>query len=228
LEISWRGDPITGSGTISMKLNRLYLPEAFLREVFPDETDFLKRMGYSDLAVDLGYDATLSNDGIDVDLDGNFYLSVRDMGSIQFFLNISNLPVALLETLLNMKNNAPAPEEFFRQAGGTVFHYGAIRFRDMSLTNRILIEVAKLQKMQKKDLIKNLNALAIIMMRELRAPEFSKKASSAIDAYLAKPKSIMLAAKPTSRLTINRLMSLDPKNPANLIGTIGLGLTTSD
>jgi hypothetical protein len=227
MDMTWDGDPVTGAGKSVLKISNVVVPESTLALI--DPTGTLKQLGYSNLAFDLGGEGTMSNDGTNFGMDFDFYYAGKDMGTMRFGTAVSGVPLAAIAELQKTEPgkepdmNALMPQLTGVQIGRIVF-----RFEDASITKKILPMIAQMQGMDEATFIANAGAMAQIGLAELRSPDFTQKAVTAISTFLNDPQSITIAAKPAAPVTVMQLMALDPSNPAAAIEQLGISVTAND
>jgi hypothetical protein len=224
-EITWRGDPITGSGSMNAKISDIVFSESVLSLM--DTEGYLKKLGYNNLTLNVGWGGNLSNDGLHLDISGYAFCELVDIGTFTQRLNLMDIPIALVSTMQTMKPNDPT-DKLMLQAGNLKFAGASLRFEDASITKKILPMLAKELKVDTKTLIKNAPFALEYGLKDLKSPKFAKGVATAIGAYLASPKSITISSKPVSALSLGQLTALDFKDHPQVIGKLGLSVAAND
>lgn len=108
------------------------------------------------------------------------------------------------------------------------FNGASVRFTDDSLTNKILEYVAKQQGMSPKDVANQAKAIVPFGMAQLNNPELTAQVTAAVSTYLDNPKSIEIAARPSSPVPFALIMAGAMSNPADLTKTLGVSVRANE
>ena len=225
LTTTWDGDPVTGSGKSNMKLSNIFIPETLM--AMADQSGMIKGLGYSTLSIDIGADIDLTNDGKNLAMNFGTYYAVKDVGTLHVGADVADISMALVAAAQTMKPGADA-SALLPQAQSMSFGNFKIRFEDSSITNKVLPLIAQMQGTDAQTLKGSASAFAQIGLAQLKSPNFTQQVVTAINAYLADPKSVTVTMKPAKRITIGELMTLNPQDPAAIIALLGVGISAND
>ena len=187
----------------------------------------MKNLGYTTLTMEVGGGGDMTNDGKNFGFNGSVYYTVNDIGTMRVTMDVSDVSMAFLEAVQNMKPEQD-PSALAPQAQGISFGSMSFRFEDLSITNKVLPLIAQMNGMDVNTAKGSAGAIAQLGMASLNSPEFTKQVVDAINAYLADPRSITVSAKPGQRVTVGQLMTVNPQDPASIIKLLGAGVSAND
>lgn len=98
----------------------------------------------------------------------------------------------------------------------------SIRFDDASLTAKVLDYIAAQQGMKAADIANQAKAIVPFGMAQLNDPELTRQVTEAVNAYLDKPGSIEIAARPASPVPFALIMAGAMTSPKDLTKTLGV------
>lgn len=225
-EMTWDGDPATGSGKTSAKVVNIVIPEAAIAML--DTSGQLKALGYNGLALDLGGDVnmTFATDKLSFDFD--VFATSRGMGTFRIGGAAADIPEAVLAELQKEGNQQPDFAKIMPQLMGIQLSRASVRFEDASITAKLIPLAAQMQGMDAQTLVANTGAMVQLGLAELKNPAFTQKAVEAVSAFLKDPKSITISAKPATSVSVQQMMAIDPANPGAAIDTLGVTITAND
>ena len=216
-EATWDGDPRTGSGRSLVKLSNLAAPPELLAKAPPDSP--LKRLGYDSIAFDISANCDLMMDAVVIDIAMDLAITGHD---------IDTLSIAALAELEGADNAGEEPDfsAMMPQLQKAAFVGAQLCFEDGSITKKLL--AAAEQGLKEEQLIAMAGPMVQMGLMELKAPDFSRQAAAAVDAFLKKPKSITLALKPASPVTWPDLMAMNPDAPGDFYKRFGAAVLAND
>lgn len=226
-EMTWDGDPATGSGKTDFKISNIAIPEAAVASLDPSGT--LKQLGYSSLSFDVGGNGNIDIGSDKMGFNFDVFYAGKDMGTFKVGAGVAEIPAALLTELQKLEGQAqPDPNTFLPLVQGIQLSRVAIRFEDQSITKKVIPLLAKMQGMDEATMLANAGAMVQLGLAELKNPAFTQKAVEAINAYLKDPRSITILAKPAQPISVQKLMALDPNNPGAAIDQLGVAISAND
>lgn len=226
-EVTWDGDPVTGSGKTSFKVSNVVVPEAALASI--DPTGQMKALGYASLAFDIGGAGSLMLGDDELGFDGDIFYAGRDMGTLKLGAAAAKIPAAVLAELQKSEpGKEPNLTALMPQLTGIEIGRLVVRFEDASLVSKLLPVVARMQGMDVQTMIANAGAMMQLGLAQLKNPAFTEKAVAAVTAFLKDPKSITLSVQPAAPVAVQQLMALDPANPGAAVDRLGVTLTAND
>jgi hypothetical protein len=222
---TWDGDPATAAGKVDGKVTNITIPESVLATADPSGT--LKNLGYTALSFDIGGAGTLTNDGNQLGMDLDGYYAGKDIGTFKVGFAFAGVSMALIEELQKMEPNGD-PAKLLPLAQPVNFGRLVVRFEDAGITNKLIPLAAQMQGTDAKTLIANAGAMVQIGMSQLNVPALTEQVVKAISAYLADPKSLTIALKPSAPLTVGQIMTINPADPAAAVTMLGVSVTAND
>jgi hypothetical protein len=226
-EMTWDGDPATGSGKTDFKISNIAVPETAIAAM--DPTGMLKQLGYSSLAFDIGGNGNIDIGSDKMGFNFDVFYAGKDMGTLKVGAGVGEIPTALLGELQKLEGKVqPDPTVFMPLVQGIQVSQIKMRFEDQSITKKVIPLIAKMQGMDEATLLANTGAMLQLGLAELKNPAFTQKAVEAINAYLKDPRSITILAKPAQPVTVQQIMSLDPNNPGAAIDQLGVTISAND
>jgi hypothetical protein len=226
-EMTWDGDPATGSGKTHFKISNIMVPEAAVAALDPSGT--LKQLGYSSLSFDVGGDGTIDIGAEKMGFDFDVSYNGKDMGKVKVGAGVAEIPTALLAELQKLEGPAqPDPNTFMPLVQGIQVSRVTFRFEDQSITKKLIPLLAKMQGMDEATMVASAGAMVQLGLAELKNPTFTQKAVEAVNAFLKDPRSLTILAKPAQPITVHQLMALDPKNPGAAIDQLGVTISAND
>lgn len=226
-QMTWDGDPVTGSGKSSFKLSNIAIPETAIAAM--DPTGMLKQLGYSALSFDVGGDGDLNVGPEKLGFNVDIFYAGKDMATIKIGGAAAEIPVALIGELKSLENQGqPDPAKILPLVQGIQVSRVKVRFEDQSITKKVLPLIAKMQGMDEATLMANTGAMLQLGLAELKNPAFTQKAVEAVNAYLKDPRSLTILAQPAQPITVQQLMTLDPNNPGAAIDQLGVTISAND
>ncbi len=226
-QVTWDGDPVTGSGKTDFKITNIVIPETAIAVLDPSGT--LKQLGYSSLSFDVGGngDIDIGSDKLGFNVD--IFYAGKDMGTLKIGAGVGEIPMALVAELQKLETAAqPDPNALMPLVQGIQLSRVALRFEDQSITKKLLPMLAAMQGMDEATLVANAGAMLQLGLAELKNPAFTQKAVEAVNAYLKDPRSITILAKPAQPVSVMQLMALDPNNPGAALDQLGVTVSAND
>ncbi len=203
----------------------------------PKSRDMIDALGYRTISGSIGLAGSWQP------VDGRMKLSQYDItvdnaGTFGMTFDIGGYTVDFIKSLQEMnKRMAAQPEGADTSAQGMAmlglmqqltFNGASIRFRDDSLTNRLLEYFGKQQGMSAKDVANQAKAIVPFGLAQLNNPELTAQAAAAVNQYLDNPGSIEIAARPASPVPFAMIMADTMSNPLNLTRTLGVAVKAND
>ncbi|WP_162918305.1 hypothetical protein [Taklimakanibacter deserti] len=226
-EMTWDGDPATGSGKTDFKIVNITIPEAAIAAL--DPSGMLKQLGYSSLAFDIGGNGDIDIGADKMGFNFDMFYTGKDMGTLKIGAGMGEIPAALLAELQKLEGQAqPDPNKFMPLVQGIQVSRVTFRFEDQSITKKMIPLLAKMQNMDEATMVANAGAMLQLGLAELKNPTFTQKAVEAVNAYLKDPRSLTILAKPAQPVTVQQLMALDPNNPGAAIDQLGVTISAND
>ncbi|MFZ5676633.1 MAG: hypothetical protein ACOZAM_27035 [Pseudomonadota bacterium] len=226
-EMTWDGDPVTGSGKSDFKISNIAIPEAAVAAL--DSSGTLKQLGYSTLSFDIGGAGTMDIGADKMGFDFDVSYAGKDMATIKIGAGAGEIPLALVGELQKLKGQAePDPNKFMPLVQGIQLSRVTIRFEDKSITKKVLPLLAAMQGMDEATMVANAGAMLQLGLAELKNPAFTQKAVEAVNAYLKDPRSLTILAKPAQPVTVQQIMALDPNNPGAALDQLGVTISAND
>ncbi|MGE3875388.1 MAG: hypothetical protein AB7F74_20735 [Parvibaculaceae bacterium] len=226
-EVTWDGDPVTGSGKTGFRIANISIPETAIAAL--DPSGMLKQLGYSSLTFDIGGDGNIDIGSDKMGFDFSVFYAGKDMGTLKVGAGVGDIPAALLAELQKLEGNAqPDPNTFMPLVQGIQVSRVAFRFEDQSITKKVIPLIARMQGMDEATMVANAGAMLQLGLAELKNPAFTQKAVEAVNAYLKDPQSLTILAKPAQPITVQQLMALDPNNPGAAIDQLGVTISAND
>jgi hypothetical protein len=226
-EMTWDGDPATGSGKTDFKISNITVPETAVAALDPSGT--LKQLGYSSFAFDIGGNGNIDIGTEKMGFDFDVAYTGKDMGKLKVGAGVGEIPAALLAELQKLDGPAqPDPNKLMPLVQGIQVSRIAFRFEDQSITRKVIPLLAKMQNMDEATMVANTGAMLQLGLAELKNPTFTQKAVEAVNAFLKDPRSLTILAKPPQPITVQQLLALDPNNPGAAIDQLGVTISAND
>ncbi|MGE0007652.1 MAG: hypothetical protein AB7S92_18975 [Parvibaculaceae bacterium] len=226
-EMTWDGDPVTGSGKTDFRIVNIAVPETALAALDPSGT--LKMLGYSSLSFDIGGSGTIDISTEKMGFDFDMFYAGKDMATIKIGAAAGEIPAALLGELQKLEGQTPPDANTLMPlVQGIEVSRVVLRFEDRSITKKLIPLLAKMQGMDEATMVANAGAMLQLGLAELKNPDFTQKAVEAVNAYLKDPRSITILAKPAQPVTVQQIMALDPANPGAAIDQLGVTISAND
>jgi hypothetical protein len=226
-EMTWDGDPATGSGKTDFKISNIMVPETAIAAL--DPSGALKQLGYSSLAFDIGGNGHIDIGAEKMGFDFDVSYTGKDIGKLKVGAGVGEIPTALLAELQKLDGPVqPDPNTFMPLVQGIQVSRVTFRFEDQSITRKVIPLLAKMQGMDVTTMVANTGAMLQLGLAELKNPTFTQKAVEAVNAFLKDPQSLTILAKPAQPITVQQLMSLDPANPGAAIDKLGVTISANN
>jgi len=142
-------------------------------------------------------------------------VSVRDMGRINLAAVISGVPRAMIEDPENAALYAPA----------LLLKETEVSFEDASVVNRVIDFVARQSGSDSDTVRAQYGIAALAPLTILQNPEFTKKAESAIQRFLAEPGSIALSLKPPQPVSLIGVGVMMQQSPGRIVDSLKLDIS---
>jgi hypothetical protein len=228
IDTAWTGDPNTGMGKFSLKVNNLAVPEATLAGF--DTAGMWKKMGYSGLNFDIATDGDLTPAGDNLAYSFNLSLGARDVGTLSLKAAVDNLPVSAYTRMLQdqMAGKGIDFAALSPQLQGVEIKDASLRFDDSSITKKMLPIVAAMQGMDEKVLLASIPPTVQLTLVQFQNEALTKQGVDAVSRFLADPKSIMISLKPAAPMKVSDFSTLDPAKPGDAITKLGVSVTANE
>lgn len=228
IDTTWTGDATTGMGKYAMKVSNLAVSGATL--AFFDAGNMWKQMGYDGLNFDISTDGDVTPSGDNLAYSFKLSLGARDVGTISLDAAVDNLPVAVYAQMLKdqMAGKGIDFAAMSPQLQGVKIKGASIRFDDASITKKILPLAAAMQGMDEQVLLASIPPTIQLTLVQLQNEALTKQAVDAVTKFLADPKSLMLAIKPTAPMKVSDFNALDPAKPGDAITRLGVTVTANE
>lgn len=202
----------------------------------PKSREVINALGYQTVSGSLGLAGSWQPSDGKMKLS-QYDITVDDAGTFGMTFDVSGYTVDFIKSMQEMqKKLATQPEGEDKSAQGMAmlglmqqltFNGASIRFKDDSLTNRVLEYFGKQQGMSAKDVANQAKAIVPFGLSQLNNPELTAQASAAVNQYLDDPKSITISAQPASPVPFAMIMADAMSNPFNLTKTLGVAVTAN-
>ena len=228
IDTTWTGDATTGMGKYAMKVTNLAVSGATL--AFFDTGNMWKQMGYDGLNFDISTDGDVTPSGDNLAYSFKLSLGARDVGTISLDAAVDNLPVSAYAQMLKdqMAGKGIDFAAMSPQLQGVEIKGASIRFDDASITKKILPLAAAMQGMDEQVLLASIPPTIQLTLVQLQNEALTKQAVDAVTKFLADPKSLMLAIKPTAPMKVSDFNALDPAKPGDAITRLGVTVTANE
>ena len=228
IDTTWNGDPATGMGKFSLKVNNLAVPEATLAAF--DTGNMWKQLGYSGLNFDIATDGDLAPTGDNLAYSFNLSLGARNVGSLSLNAAVDNLPIAAYAQMLKdqMAGKGIDFAAMSPQLQGVEIKGGSLRFEDASITNKMLPQIATMQGMDEKVLLASIPPTVQLTLVQFQNEALTKQAVDAVTKFLADPKSLMVSLKPAAPMKVSDISAMDPAKPGDAITKLGVTVTANE
>ena len=225
IDTTWNGDPATGAGKFSLKVNNLAVPQATV--ALFDTGSVWKQLGYDGLNFDIATDGDLTSNGDTLGYAFNLSLAGRNIGALSLSAAVDNLPVAAYAQMLKDQTGGRGIDfaTLSPQLQNVDIKGGSLRFDDASITKKILPLAAAMQGMDEKVLLASIPPTIQLTLVQLQNEALTKQAVDAVTAFLADPKSLMLSIKPAAPMKLLEFNALDPAKPGEAITKLGVSIT---
>ena len=227
IDTTWNGDPATGAGKFSLKVNNLAVPQATV--ALFDTGSVWKQLGYDGLNFDIATDGDLTSNGDTLGYAFNLSLAGRNIGALSLSAAVDNLPVAAYAQMLKDQTGGRGIDfaTLSPQLQNVDIKGGSLRFDDASITKKILPLAAAMQGMDEKVLLASIPPTIQLTLVQLQNEALTKQAVDAVTAFLADPKSLMLSIKPAAPMKLLEFNALDPAKPGEAITKRGVSITAN-
>ena len=227
IDTTWNGDPATGAGKFSLKVNNLAVPQATV--ALFDTGSVWKQLGYDGLNFDIATDGDLTSNGDTLGYAFNLSLAGRNIGALSLSAAVDNLPVAAYAQMLKDQTGGRGIDfaTLSPQLQNVDIKGGSLRFDDASITKKILPLAAAMQGMDEKVLLASIPPTIQLTLVQLQNEALTKQAVDAVTAFLADPKSLMLSIKPAAPMKLSEFNALDPAKPGEAITKLGVSITAN-
>ena len=223
IDTTWNGDPATGAGKFSLKVNNLAVPQATV--ALFDTGSVWKQLGYDGLNFDIATDGDLTSNGDTLGYAFNLSLAGRNIGALSLSAAVDNLPVAAYAQMLKDQTGGRGIDfaTLSPQLQNVDIKGGSLRFDDASITKKILPLAAAMQGMDEKVLLASIPPTIQLTLVQLQ----NEALTNAVTAFLADPKSLMLSIKPAAPMKLLEFNALDPAKPGEAITKLGVSITAN-
>ena len=227
IDTIWNGDPNTGAGKFSLKVNNLAVPQTTV--ALFDTGSVWKQLGYDGLNFDIATDGDLTSNGDTLGYAFNLSLAGRNIGALSLSAAVDNLPVAAYAQMLKDQTGGRGIDfaTLSPQLQNVDIKGGSLRFDDASITKKILPLAAAMQGMDEKVLLASIPPTIQLTLVQLQNEALTKQAVDAVTAFLADPKSLMLSIKPAAPMKLLEFNALDPAKPGEAITKLGVSITAN-
>lgn len=228
INTNWSGDPDTGSGTYTMKVDNIALPAAVVAQLDPG--GMLKQLGYSELNLDLTTEGDLTRNGDKLGYAFNLGLTGRNIATLRLGASLEEVPLAAYVDVLQAQTEGQDLnlDNLMPQLQNAVLKGADLRFEDASIFKKALPLIAAMQGLDEKTLIASIPPMVQLQLIQLQNEAFTKQAVDAVTAFLNDPKSITFSLKPPAPLTFSTLTTLSMAKPGDAVTKLGLTVTAND
>lgn len=174
-------------------------------------------LGYETLEFEISWEGARDpdNDALRVE---DFTLTMMDGGSLTLTGDVGNVPFARLE---DPTGSADAVSQ-------VTVHHIQLRYRDESLTRRILDAVAQSQGMTGEQYGQQLAAALPFMLAAINNPEFQQQVANAVGAFLRDPQSLTIEVAPEEPVTGAEIMEILNSAPQTLPDRLNASVSAND
>ncbi len=227
IDSTWAGDPATGAGKFTLKVNNVAIPESLV--ALMDQGGLLKQLGYPSLNLDVASDADLTVKGDNLGYSFGLSLAARNMGALSVAAALDDLPVAAYAQMVKAQSEGKAInfDALYPQLQNVVVKNASVSFTDNSIVKKIFPLAAAMQGLDEKTFIASIPPSLQLTLIHLQNEAFTKQAVDAVTRFVADPKSITLSAAPAAPLKISEFGVMDPAKPGDAITKMGLSVTAN-
>lgn len=227
-ETTWDGDPVTGAGKFTMKVNNIAIPEQAVAMM--DQTGMLKQLGYGGLNFDFDSVGQMDIENGNIGLDFNFGVTGRDIGVVKFGIAAADVPIAVYAELQAAQETGKQPDmsALMPQVQNISFSDFSLRFEDGSITKKILPMIAAMQGMDEKGLIAMAGPMLQMGLMQFQNQAFAEQTAAAVNDFLKDPKSLTIVAKPGTPVKVSDFMTMNPNAPGEIISRLGVSVSSND
>lgn len=162
-----------------------------------------------------------------------------NIGRLNMAFSLSGYTLDFLRSVQEAakKAEASANDEQAQQAAGLAmlgliqqlsFNSAEIRFDDDGITTKALDVAAKQQGTTGDQLAQMIKAMAPMMLAQYNMPELQKSLTEALNAYLDKPGSFTISAKPEKSVPVPTIMGAAMAAPNTIPQVLGVKVTAND
>jgi len=190
----------------------------------------LKQLGYSGLNIDLASKGRLDVTNDNYGGDMTFSVTSRNMGTINVGFSAAGVPIAVITELQQAGESGKEPDmtALMPQVQSISIGDASLRFEDDSITKKVLPMIAAMQGMDEASFVNMAGPMLQMGLMQLQSPALAEQATKAVNSFLKDPKSITIAAKPATPVTVGEMMSLSNAKPADIISRLGVGVSAND
>ncbi len=168
----------------------------------------------------------------------DYAMTLNDVGRLGLSFSISGYTLDFVKGLQELQRNMAGKEgdAQAQQAMGLAvmgmmqqltFNNLAVRFDDASLTNKVLDMVASQQGMTRDQMVQGVQAMLPFALSQLNNPEFQKSVTEAVSLYLADPRNIEIAARPSNPVPFASLVGAAMGAPQSLPNVLNVTVSAN-
>lgn len=165
-----------------------------------------------------------------------FDVTVDDAGNLSFTYAISGYTPDFITSLQQVQQQMSANPDNSQATGMAMMglisqlylNSADVTFIDDSLTGKLLDYYAKQNGQTREQLSENLVGMLPAVLSYVQNPEFQKKATDAVTAYLADPQSLSITVAPENPVPATQLIGAAMGAPQTLPGVLSLNVTAND
>jgi len=197
----------------------------------PKSKEAIEALGYQNISGNIDMAGSWQPSDGKMELS-KYDISVENAGTLGLTFNLGGYTVDFMKSMQAMqKQLASQPEGADKSAQGMAmlglmqqlsFNGASIRYKDASLTGKVLDYVGKQQGMSGKDVANQAKAIVPFGMSQLNNPELTAEVSAAVNTFLDDPKSLEISAEPPSSVPFALIMAGAMSNPLDLPKTLGV------
>ncbi len=216
------GRPMAFSGGVARFTTDLSLIED------PKVKGYIDALGYGRLEGDIKVDGSwqpsdgrwqMSRYDIAIDDVGTLGMTVDLGGLTPEFLKAANETSATMAAAPEGTDKSAQEARLMGMLKDATFHGASLRFKDDSLTGRAINLVAMLQGARPEDVVNMAKAALPFAMMQVQMVELASAITPAVNAFLDKPGSIEIVAKPDRPVTFEQIGAVSVATPNDSAAT---------
>lgn len=180
----------------------------------------LRALGYEEVAIDLTFGSNWTAESGKLTVEP-FAISGKDIGALRIAFNLGGVTPEFVAQLKAAEGDSNKQMELLQTLQ---IQDVSLRFDNASVVDRMLAKQAKDQGVSKADLVKQLGAMAPMMLAQLNNKEFEKKVADALVAFLGSPKSLTVSAKPPQAVPVAQLVGTVMVAPQTLPSVLAVDI----
>ncbi|MDR3494046.1 MAG: hypothetical protein P4L82_05545 [Ancalomicrobiaceae bacterium] len=177
----------------------------------------VKDLGYKELAIDAAF-ATSWDAATGKLVFDKWSIVAKDVGAVTLSISLGGVTPDVVKQLQAAKDD---PNAAMALAANISIESASLRIDNSSLFERALEATAKRQGVPKEQLVQQAGVMVPMMLSAIQNPEFEKKVSDAVAAFLVSPKSLTATVAPTAPVPVAQIIGVAGAAPQTLPTVLG-------